>query len=104
MHLLACVHIQHLQVHSFEAYLKEFDAAKRRMQQELGKNYTAETDHRIKLTTIRSMVDRRVLTQLANDSHYATTQRELQMSIEVPVRYSLTPNKANGIVIRPTIK
>jgi hypothetical protein len=28
-----------------------------------GKNYTAETDHRIKLTTIRSMVDRRVLTQ-----------------------------------------
>jgi peptidyl-prolyl cis-trans isomerase D len=67
---------------SKEAYLKEFDAAKRRMQQELGKNYTAETDHRIKLTTIRSMVDRRVLTQLANDSHYATTQRELQMSIQ----------------------
>jgi peptidyl-prolyl cis-trans isomerase D len=28
------------------------------------------------------MVDRRVLTQLANDSHYATTQRELQMSIQ----------------------
>jgi peptidyl-prolyl cis-trans isomerase D len=52
------------------------------MQQELGENYTAETDHRIKLTTIRSMVDRRVLTQLANDSHYATTQRELQMSIQ----------------------
>jgi hypothetical protein len=41
---------------SKEAYLKEFDAAKRRMQQELGKNYTAETDHRIKLTTIRSQV------------------------------------------------
>jgi hypothetical protein len=31
---------------------------------------------------ILSMVDRRVLTQLANDSHYATTQRELQMSIQ----------------------
>jgi peptidyl-prolyl cis-trans isomerase D len=32
---------------SKEAYLKEFDAANRRLQQELGKNYTAETDQKL---------------------------------------------------------
>jgi peptidyl-prolyl cis-trans isomerase D len=67
---------------SKEVYLKEFNRTKGRLQRELGKNYTAETDHQAKLSTIQLMVDRRVLTQLAEDSGYATTQRELQMSIQ----------------------
>ncbi len=67
---------------SKEAYLKEFNTAKRRLQQQLGKNYTAEINLKVKFSTIQSMVDRRVLAQLADESDYATTQRELQMLIQ----------------------
>jgi peptidyl-prolyl cis-trans isomerase D len=34
---------------SKEVYLKEFNRTKGRLQRELGKNYTAETDHQAKL-------------------------------------------------------
>ncbi len=67
---------------SKEAYLKEFNTAKRRLQQQLGKNYTAEINLKVKFSTIQSMVDKRVLAQLADESDYATTQRELQMLIQ----------------------
>lgn len=67
---------------SKEAYLKEFNSAKRRLQQQLGKNYTAEINLKVKFSTIQSMVDKRVLAQLADESDYATTQRELQMLIQ----------------------
>lgn len=67
---------------SKEAYLKEFNATKRRLQKELDKQYTPELNQRVKLLTINSMVNRRVLEQLANDLGYATTQQELQALIQ----------------------
>ncbi len=67
---------------SKEAYLKEFNTTKRRLQQELGKQYTPELNQRVKLSTIDSMVNRRLLEQLADKSGYATTQQELQAFIQ----------------------
>jgi peptidyl-prolyl cis-trans isomerase D len=52
---------------SKETYLKEFDVTKRRLQKELGESYTAELNHRVKLSTIQSMVNRRFLEQLADE-------------------------------------
>lgn len=67
---------------SKEVFLSEFNTQKRRLQQELGKQYTAEINQSVKLQTINSMINRRLLGQLADKLAYATTQRELQVSIQ----------------------
>ncbi|SMN14304.1 Peptidyl-prolyl cis-trans isomerase PpiD [uncultured Candidatus Thioglobus sp.] len=67
---------------SKEAFLLEFNYTKRRLQQELGEKYTAELNSMLKLSTIQSMVDRRMLTQLADKLGYAITRIELQAFIQ----------------------
>ncbi|MDC9714365.1 MAG: SurA N-terminal domain-containing protein [Gammaproteobacteria bacterium] len=67
---------------SKKAFLLEFNNTKRRLQQELGEKYTAELNRTVKLSTIQSMVNRRVLAQLADKLGYVTTQRELQAFIQ----------------------
>lgn len=67
---------------SKEEFLKEFNSSKRRLQQELGEKYTAELNNTVKLSTIQSMVNRRVLKQLASKLSYATTPSELRAFIQ----------------------
>jgi len=59
----------------------EFNAKKRRLQQELDEKYTAEFDNALKQSTLESMINRRLLNQLASELGHATTGRELQALI-----------------------
>ncbi len=67
---------------SKETFLSEFELQKRRLQQELGKSYTAEVNQAVKMQTINSMINRHLLEQLAEQLGYATTQHELQVFIQ----------------------
>jgi len=67
---------------SKDAFLSKFEAQKRRLQEKLGDNYTAEIDQSIKMQTINSIINRRLLKQLADKLGYAITQRELQVFIQ----------------------
>jgi len=67
---------------SKEVFLSKFNAQKRRLQQELGSKYTAEVNQAIKTQTINSMINGRLLEQLAEQLGHATTQRELQVFIQ----------------------
>ncbi len=67
---------------SKEAYLKEFNAIKRRLQKELGEGYTDDINSELRPLTIQSMINRRILNKLADESGYAITPRELWMFIQ----------------------
>jgi peptidyl-prolyl cis-trans isomerase D len=67
---------------SKEDFAREFNDNKRRLQQELGEKYTPELNRAVKLTTIQSIVNRSVLKQLASQSGYVTTPRELRAFIQ----------------------
>ncbi|WXT99430.1 MAG: Peptidyl-prolyl cis-trans isomerase D [Catillopecten margaritatus gill symbiont] len=67
---------------SKEVFLSEFNTQKRRLQQELGKEYTPEIDRAVKMQVINSMINRRLLGQLADKLGHTTTQRELQVFIQ----------------------
>jgi peptidyl-prolyl cis-trans isomerase D len=66
---------------SQDDFRSEFNAKKRRLQQELAEKYTAEFDNALKQSTLESMINRRLLNQLASELGYATTGRELQTLI-----------------------
>jgi len=66
---------------SKKEFLSEFNNKKRRLQQELDEKYTAEFDSTLKQSTLESMINRRLLDQLANDLGHATTGEELQALI-----------------------
>jgi len=66
---------------SQDDFRSEFNAKKRRLQQELAEKYTAEFDNALKQSTLESMINRRLLNQLASELGYATTGRELQALI-----------------------
>lgn len=67
---------------SKEEFLAEFNPQKARLQQELAEKYTSDFDNVLKQSTIESMVNRRLLSQLADDLGHATTQTELQTLIQ----------------------
>ena len=67
---------------SKEEFLKQFNSKKRQLQQELGGKYTDEINFQVKFLTVQSMINERILRQLADDSGYVTTQRELQEFIQ----------------------
>jgi len=66
---------------SQDDFRSEFNAKKRRLQQELDEKYTAEFDNSLKQSTLESMINRRLLNQLASELGHATTGRELQALI-----------------------
>ena len=66
---------------SQDDFRSEFNAKKRRLQQELDEKYTAEFDNALKQSTLESMINRRLLNQLASELGHATTGRELQALI-----------------------
>ncbi|HIM57850.1 MAG TPA: peptidylprolyl isomerase [Gammaproteobacteria bacterium] len=63
-------------------FLLEFNPKKRQLQQELGEKYTAEFDRVLKQSTIESIINRRLLNQLATVMGHATTAQELQALIQ----------------------
>ena len=67
---------------SKEEFLSEFEPKKRRLQQELAEKYTTEFDYVLKQSTIESMINRRLLDQLADELGHATTAGELQAFIQ----------------------
>ncbi|MBA5248473.1 MAG: peptidylprolyl isomerase [Gammaproteobacteria bacterium] len=67
---------------SRQTFLSEFESQKRRLQKELGEGYTADIDQAVKMQTINSIINRRLLEQLADKLGYAITQRELQVFIQ----------------------
>ena len=67
---------------SKEEFLSEFNPKKRQLQQELADKYTTEFDNILKQSTLESMVNRRLLDQLAKDMGHATTPEELQVLIQ----------------------
>ena len=60
---------------SQDDFRSEFNAKKRRLQQELDEKYTAEFDNVLKQSTLESMINRRLLNQLASELGHATTGR-----------------------------
>jgi len=66
---------------SKKEFLSEFNNKKRRLQQELAEKYTSEFDGALKQSTLESMINRRLLGQLANDLGHATAGEELQVLI-----------------------
>lgn len=67
---------------SKQEFLSEFNPKKRQLQQELAEKYTAEFDTILKQSTLESMVNRRLLDQLAEKMGHATTPEELQVLIQ----------------------
>ena len=65
-----------------EDFYQEFNAKKRRLQQELGEQYTAEFDQVLKQSTLDAMVNRRLLAQLSSTLGHATTKDELRLNIQ----------------------
>lgn len=65
-----------------EDFRSEFNTKKRRLQQELAEKYTAEFDNTLKQSTLESMINRRLLSQLANKLGHITTAEELQILIQ----------------------
>ena len=65
-----------------EDFYQEFNAKKRRLQQELGEQYTAEFDQVLKQSTLDAMVNRRLLAQLSSTLGHATTKGELRLNIQ----------------------
>jgi len=63
-------------------FLLELNPKKRQLQQELGEKYTAEFDRVLKQSTIESIINRRLLNQLATVMGHATTAQELQALIQ----------------------
>ncbi len=66
---------------SKDAFLSEFNNNKRRLQEKLAEKYTPEYDNALKQSTINTMIDRRLLGQLANELGHATINEELQVLI-----------------------
>lgn len=62
---------------SKEEFLLEFNAKKKRLQQELAGKYIAEFDSALKKSTLELMIDRRLLGQLSDRLGYTTTPSEL---------------------------
>ncbi|HCX13115.1 MAG TPA: peptidylprolyl isomerase [Gammaproteobacteria bacterium] len=67
---------------SKKEFLSEFNPKKRQLQQELAEKYTTEFDSILKQSTLESMINRRLLDQLAKDMGHATTGEELQALIQ----------------------
>lgn len=67
---------------SQKEFLSEFDPKKRQLQQDLAEKYTAEFDNMLKQSTLESMINRRLLDQLAENMGHATTAEELQTLIQ----------------------
>lgn len=65
-----------------EDFYQEFNTKKRRLQQELGEQYTTEFDQVLKQSTLDAMVNRRLLAQLSNTLGLATTKDELRLNIQ----------------------
>jgi len=65
-----------------EDFQSEFNVKKRRLQQELAEKYTAEFDNALKQSTLETMINRRLLSQLANELGHITTAEELQILIQ----------------------
>ena len=65
-----------------EDFYQEFNTKKRRLQQELGEQYTTEFDQILKQSTLDAMVNRRLLAQLSNTLGHATTKDELKLNIQ----------------------
>ncbi|AYQ56483.1 Parvulin-like peptidyl-prolyl isomerase [Bathymodiolus thermophilus thioautotrophic gill symbiont] len=63
-------------------FLPRFEGAQRRLQKKLGDKYPAELNRDLKLSVIRSMIDGRVLAQLASKLGYVVTKQELQEFIQ----------------------
>ncbi len=67
---------------SQKEFLSEFNPKKRQLQQELAEKYTAEFDSILKQSTLESIINRRLLDQLAENMGHATTAEELQILIQ----------------------
>ena len=67
---------------SKKEFLTEFNPKKRQFQQEMAEKYTAEFDSILKQATLKSMINRHLLNQLAEDMGHATTGNELQARIQ----------------------
>lgn len=67
---------------SKETFSSKFETQKRRLQKEFGEGYTAEINQAVKMQTINSIINKRLLEQLADKLGYAITQRELQVFIQ----------------------
>ncbi len=67
---------------SKEAFLSKFNQQKRLLQQQLGDDYSAEFDNRVKRSVIEAMVNERLLDQLAKDLGHATVAAELQAIVQ----------------------
>ncbi len=65
-----------------DEFLAEFNPQKRRLQQKLAEKYDAEFDQVLKQSILNQMVDRRLLTQLAERMSHATTTAELNAVIQ----------------------
>ena len=64
------------------AFLIEFNTNKRRLQQQLGDQYDPQIDNLVKQSTIETMINQRLLSQLAERLGYATATDELQIVIQ----------------------
>jgi peptidyl-prolyl cis-trans isomerase D len=67
---------------SKEEFLREFEAAQRRLQQRLGERYSPELGVKLKPAVIQSMISTHMLAQLASELGYVTTQQELRAVIQ----------------------
>ncbi len=67
---------------SKKEFLSEFNPKKRQLQQELAEKYTTEFDSILKQSTLESMINRRLLDQLAKDMGHVTTVEELHALIQ----------------------
>ncbi len=65
-----------------DEFLSEFNPQKRRLQQKLAEKYDTEFDQVLKQSVLNQMVDRRLLTQLAQRMSHATTTAELNAVIQ----------------------
>ncbi|MDC9727091.1 MAG: SurA N-terminal domain-containing protein, partial [Candidatus Thioglobus sp.] len=65
-----------------DEFLAEFNPQKRRLQQKLAEKYDTAFDNVLKQSILNQMVDRRLLTQLAQRMAHATTTAELNAVIQ----------------------
>ncbi len=65
-----------------DEFLYEFNSNKRRIQEQLGSNYDPQVDNIVKQSTIETMINQLLLSQLADKLNYSTASGELMATIK----------------------
>ncbi len=66
-----------------DEFLYEFNSNKRRIQEQLGSNYDPQVDNIVKQSTIETMINQLLLSQLSDKLNYSTASGELMAAIKV---------------------